>query len=557
MAKFKFRSNQTIGAAAAELDGYYLSQCFVDTGDLEIVCDCEDSRRIIVGRTGVGKSALISTMAERVENLIIIRPESLALTYISNSNVIKFFIEAGVKMDIFYRLLWRHVFVVEILKARFRIDTEASKITFVDSLWRLVPKRKQHEEALEYLRNWGESFWKETEYRIQEVTSTLEDQLSGAVEGSFPGIGGLSASAARKLTEEQREEVVTRAQDVVNRVQIRELSTVIDLLGEVLLTDRQKKYYVAIDKLDEDWVEDRLRFRLIRALIETSLDFARITNVKIVIALRNDLLDRVFRYTRDAGFQEEKYRTSSLYLAWTRDQLIEVLDRRIGVLVREKYTKQDVTYDKLLPKRIGKQSTIDYMLARTHMRPRDIIQFFNACIRHADGKATISARVIREAEGTYSRERLRALADEWFGLYPNLMHLAKLLANRREVFAVKEIPFSELEENYLQLLVSGQGKEGLDLNFMTTLFEGGMDLREYRETVVLIFYKVGLLGLKIDEQMGVSWAEGIGQSVSRAELDDDTRVFVHRAYWRALGVPGSSSIDDGAAQPFTGALEER
>lgn len=539
MPKFIFRSNQTIGAAAAELDSFYLHQCFVDTGDLDIICDCDDPRRLIVGRTGAGKSALIARMAEQVDNLITIRPESLALTYISNSNTLKFFIEAGVKMDIFYRLLWRHVLVVEVLKERFHIDSDASRKTFVDALWRLVPRRKQHEQALEYLRNWGESFWKETEYRIQEVTSKLEDELSGAIKGSLPGIGGLNASAARRLTEEQRDEVISRAQDIVNKVQIKELSNVIDLLGDVLLADKQQRFYVAIDKLDEDWVEDRLRFRLIRALIETSLDFARINNVKVVIALRNDLLDRVFRHTRDAGFQEEKYRTSALFVTWTRDQLIKVLDTRIQVLVREKYTKQPVTHTKLLPKRVGKQQVIDYMLERTHMRPRDIIQFFNACIQLADGRPNISERALREAEGTYSRERLRALADEWFGLYPNLMHLAKLLSGRSEVFKIGDIELSDLEENYLQLLVSGQGKDGLDMSIMTTQFEGGMDLDEYRKNIILIFHKVGLLGLKVDNQMGVAWAEGTAQSVSRAELDADTRAYVHRAYWRALGVPGT------------------
>jgi hypothetical protein len=96
-------------------------------------------------------------------------------------------------------------------------------------------------------------------------------------------------------------------------------------LDDVLLTDPQKKYYLTIDKLDDEWVEDQLRFRLIRALIETSLDFARVKNVKIIVALRNDLLDRVFRFTRDAGFQEEKFRTSMLQVSWTKEKLTEIL----------------------------------------------------------------------------------------------------------------------------------------------------------------------------------------------------------------------------------------
>lgn len=125
--KFIFRSNQIIGAAAAEQDGAFLSQCFIDTGDLAILCDCEDPRRILVGRTGAGKSALISRLAELDDRVIQIQPESLSLAYIANSNILRFFTEAGVKLDIFYRLLWRHILCVEILKKRFHIDSEDRK----------------------------------------------------------------------------------------------------------------------------------------------------------------------------------------------------------------------------------------------------------------------------------------------------------------------------------------------------------------------------------------------------------------------------------------------
>jgi hypothetical protein len=127
--KFVFRNNQNIGAAQAELDSKFLDECFVDNGDLDILLSTPDPRRIIAGRTGSGKSALLSRIEESEENVIRIKPESLALTYISNSNVINFFTEVGVKMDIFYRLLWRHIFVVEVLKARFNI-TEETKSGF-------------------------------------------------------------------------------------------------------------------------------------------------------------------------------------------------------------------------------------------------------------------------------------------------------------------------------------------------------------------------------------------------------------------------------------------
>ena len=208
--KFVFKRNQSIGQASAELDYHFLDKCFVDTGDLEIVRSCDDQRCILVGRTGAGKSALISQLEKIEDNVITIRPEALALTYIANSNIINFFLEAGVKMDIFYRLLWRHIFVVEVLKAHFHIDSEESKTSFVTHLWALLPKDKKHQRALDYLKEWGDLFWEDTEYRIKEVTKKIEQELAGSIDGKVMGVGGLSLQMAKKLSEEQKAEVVDK-----------------------------------------------------------------------------------------------------------------------------------------------------------------------------------------------------------------------------------------------------------------------------------------------------------------------------------------------------------
>jgi hypothetical protein len=244
-------------------------------------------------------------------------------------------------------------------------------------------------EAIRYLRIWGESFWQETEFRIKEVTKKLEDSLNAEFSAGL-GVPGAKLTAGvkgdLKLSEEQKAELVQRGQTVVAQAQIEDLHKVIELLDTVL-DNRQKKYFVIIDALDQNWVEERLRYRLIMALIETVGEFIQVRNAKIIIALRRDLIDRVFRLARQAGFQEEKYQSLYLQLNWKSEDLIAILDRRVQALVSRRYAKQVLTHQDVLPKQYRRTHITEY-IGQIATRPRDVISFFNCCINAAtNGKA--------------------------------------------------------------------------------------------------------------------------------------------------------------------------
>src|SRR5208282_6935495 len=153
-----------------------------------------------------------------------------------------------------------------------------------------------------------------------------------------------------------------------------------------------------------------------------------------IIAVRLDLLETVFRRTRDAGFQEEKYASLYLSLEWGRAKLTELLELRINHLIRSRFTSQPVSYRDVLPHEIDHQPPLDYMLERTMMRPRDLILFFNFCIQRAADRPVITAQIMHDAEGEYSRARLRSLADEWVGDYPNLADFSMLFREQKEQF---------------------------------------------------------------------------------------------------------------------------
>ena len=127
-SEFKFRRTDIIGVASAEDDAEFLKTCFVKTEEYEALKDKEDIRQIVLGRTGSGKSALFERLKqEEEERTISIEPRELALTYVSNSSVIKYFSDLGVNLDPFYKLLWRHVLTVEILRRHFESHAKSEE----------------------------------------------------------------------------------------------------------------------------------------------------------------------------------------------------------------------------------------------------------------------------------------------------------------------------------------------------------------------------------------------------------------------------------------------
>ena len=55
----------TTGEADAENDLNFLADCFVDIGDFEVIENTEAPQSIVLGRTGIGKSALLEQLETR------------------------------------------------------------------------------------------------------------------------------------------------------------------------------------------------------------------------------------------------------------------------------------------------------------------------------------------------------------------------------------------------------------------------------------------------------------------------------------------------------------
>ncbi|MBO6770651.1 MULTISPECIES: hypothetical protein [unclassified Thalassospira] len=539
----RFKKTDLVGFADAESDHEFLNNCFVETGNIEVLTNCNDPRCIILGRTGSGKTALVKRILQTQEHCIEISPEEMSLNYISNSNVIDFFDNIGVNLDLFYKLLWTHTFTVELIKNKYDITNREKKTAFLDRIKSIVEKDRSKEKAIQYLENWGDKFWEETEARVREITEEIENTLRASAGANFSNVS-LDAEGAKKLSTSQKMELKERGTKVVNKIQIQDLNNLIRLLSDDIFSDKQNNFYIVIDKLDEEWIDSNIKHRLIKSLIESIKSFKRVSSVKIIIALRTDLKNRVIKNTLSEGFQEEKYRSLYLELQWSRQYIRAILESRVGHLFESMYTKHNVNLSHILPtSEINKRKPADYIIDRTFLRPREAIIFLNICIKKAEGGTKITVGNIKAGEMEYSKDRINSLEDEWRSDYPLLKKYADLISNKTSPFKAKTL-ISVFDDFALEIAaLSGQGNDSDPIlsSCKDYIYDKISDNFEIVKLIVSILYKVGMIGLKLNPHIGRQWSYLDEPEIPISSIDRETQIEVHETFWPILGTQRASS----------------
>lgn len=529
-----FKSGTRIGFAAAEDDDDLLRDCYVNISQVSHAINVEDPGSIILGRTGSGKTAAIKHILNTENHVVEISPLELSLSYISNSTILRYFHDIGVDLDLFFQMLWRHVLCVEILNYHYNVRGRSDLDRLKGALWSAVGGDNNKKLAVSYLEEWGSEFWHETQERVREIITKFEGELNAAVSIGSEEIKG-SIGGKDAISEQERTEIAFKAKRVVDKVQIQKLSNLMDILAEDILDPKKGTYYILIDKLDEQWVDDNLRYRLIRALIETIKAFRKVRSCKIIIALRQDLIERVYKYTRSSGFQEEKYRDMNVEMKWLKEDLKEVVDRRIQEVFRRQYTNQVVEFSDIFPEKYkGQKDTFEYLLERTQYRPRDIIAFINEIFNSSIGKSAVIARYIDDAETVYSKNRLSALCTEWADEHPYLEDILEMLRGLPTRFNVGMLKLQYLENTILKLCEHDVSPDQ-SCQKACAYMNSGIEYESIRKNLLAILYKVGAVGVKMHTNTAVEYVFSSAMTLTEGEIRNDVRVSISPMLWRALG----------------------
>jgi hypothetical protein len=296
------------------------------------------------------------------------------------------------------------------------------------------------------------------------------------------------------------------------------------------------RYYVLIDKLDENWVDISIRFKLIRALIESLKAFRRLQNLKILVALRSDVLERVVQETRDLTFQREKLDDYFIHIKWTKPLLKQLVEKRIHALFHKRYTQSEIHFEDVFPYNVGNVDPFEYIVERTLMRPRDVIAFVNECLEAAQGSYEVTGTTIKKAEVEFSRIRREALEQEWQSAFPSIKKLLDFLGSRQKTIIMLTELCSGSEADDLALSIYAENKIGRDPLYEVAKNYYDAETRSSEEIVreiVAILYRVGAIGAKLRNGERFLYSHVDQPLLPILQLTDEARVRIHPMLWGA------------------------
>ncbi|MFT2749554.1 P-loop ATPase, Sll1717 family [Clavibacter sp. Sh2036] len=532
-----------IGGDQAEADPL-LDEAFYNSTFYETMIARDDPRCFIIGRTGSGKSAALTRLAEeQAAKVIRIVPEDLSMPYITNLDVVQQLKDLDVDLSAFWKALWRHIFTVEVIKHRYNVDSADSKASVLQNLRNVISRDAGKKQALAYLDEFDGRFWAETDERVKEITTSLVTRIedSGSVGVTAgPARVGFTGSDGTEYSESERRSIRVKYQRIVNETQLARLNKMMDVLHEDVLKSEQDFVYIVIDDLDKDWVDSSLSNELIMALFKTVHDFKRVKNLKILVALRTNIFVHM-DFGSAAGGQEEKFRSLVLNMLWNRDQLRGLMDERIRVAARRQEADV-VRVSEILPNSNSRRgNAVDYILDRTLLRPRDFISFMRECLGASEGKGQVSWDAIKRAEVTYSENRLLALRDEWKLNNPGIDSLFE--AFRRAPGRMDRAQITRiLDECALtladQAFVGAPWLKGLT----ASIYAGRVDdpwAAQYGP-LVRLFYDIGFLGASMKGRRRASFSLDDELLInSNSSLDQVEFFYVAKAYHSVLEVETS------------------
>jgi hypothetical protein len=431
MANFEI-NDLDLGASDAEGD-HRLGEYFVTTPYVEEALS--GRRTLFIGRKGAGKSALyvqfpvLIKKAGRTVEVVAITPDNYAW------RALRDYKERGLSEQAAHRNAWKLTLAVQIASALVDLN---------------YTPQSNAEEAASVLRRFLEQNFGEPKLTFGRAVRILDGIECFNLTALGFG-GGLKRREGRRV--EMTPEVINKLYDLIGAC--------VEDAGVV----------VVLDRLDEEWDGSSAAMSLLVGLLMAAKELndrfglrSGDIGLKILVFLRTDI------YAALRFDDKDKHRATEQPLTWTTEELNELVSRRLphAVTLEEIFEPGEMR---------GRTKPFDYIVRRTFLRPREVIQFLDECVRRsAAGAPYISKDGIREAENQYSRWKIEDLKQEFARIYPALGDLLEVLQQEYHRYDSMDDLIKVIGRKKPELLDQHSERELLEILFETSVI--GFRLRD-------------------------------------------------------------------------------
>lgn len=472
-----------LGDVAAENEILALRSYFVPTGQYNDVK--RGHARLVVGRKGAGKTAMFYGVREAYGSqksilLLDLKPEGHQFMKLREAILQN--LSPGVQQHVL-TAFWNYLLLMEI--AHKIIQTESK------SAYRSPDLHKCYQDI-------------QTTYNAHSDSETEQGDFSERLLALVDDIVRRSMSVADLA---QGGEVTK----LIYRTDIRNLN---DAIGRYLTASRKDCVWLLFDNIDKGWpIFDIKRedIAVVSSLLEATRKLQRqfenrSVELRAVVFIRNDIYEHLILDPADRG------KESPAIIDWSDPEPIkEMLRRRMA-----QSTELDEPFEELwrlfFASHVGGEESFSYILARTLMRPREVLQFVRGCVNCAVNRKheSVEEQDILFAEKSYSDDALVDVAMELKDVRPEFSNAPYAFIGSPAILTHSEVGIA--------------------------LMKTGHAIAENPEKVKNLLLWFGFLGISIspDEERYSYQFEHDLQKMTRGV--ENFSYCIHPAYRKALGV---------------------
>lgn len=464
-----------LGDARAEQDYAKSKSAFYQSADYRTLIE-SDTKSIVVGRRGVGKSALFLrlsdyyTDAERVE-------------------VVKFAPDEH-----------------EILGFRPLAKYFNNEFRLVRAAMRLVFRYALTLQAIEAMS---------TRYKFKQ-TSTYSE-LQRAFEpwkkfSTFP-------QRARQLLESSMgsaDDPESRIAAIADSLRISELD---DALSTAL-SEMKRQVVVLIDRLDEGYEPDEIGIGIVDGFLQGAMDVRdRVPDCRTIVFLRDNIYRAVEHFDQDFSRNLEQ---SVLRLHWDERALLNFAANRIRLVTDIKAEKSIKVWDAVTSGALQGEAGFHSCLKLTLYRPRDLLLLLNEAFRNAAShdRFAIEPLDVERSAQAISESRLRDLIKEYSAQLPGLGELVAAFGNGQPAF-----PIDDAEDRVSRVIGRDEYEPAVQQQF--AIYASPVD-------AIRSLYSVGFVGVRDAGSQNYVFCHD-GRKPDK-DFTATENLMIHPCYWMALNL---------------------